>query len=240
MQIPDEATEKAKVLVKMGIEKAALLEPLEEGVSPVIHKALVIGGGGAGMTAALQLADAGFTTFLVEKEAELGGQMRHIFRTIEGADVRAYLGELETRVREHPNIELFCSSTVENVDGYIGKYTTTIRRSSPSSPLRGEDQGGGDATVTIDHGVIIVAIGGVEYQPEEGEYGWGSPRVISQVELERRLAEDPASLKGVNSVVMVQCVGSRNDEHPYCSKICCGVAVKNALALKRAKPESLG
>ena len=239
MEIPDQATEKAKMLVKMGVEKAALLEPLEEGVSPVTHKALVIGGGGAGMTSALQLADAGFTTYLVEKEPELGGQMRHIYKTIEGADVQAYLRELEARVKEHPNIELFLSSAVENVDGYIGKYNTTVRQTSVSSPLMREDQGGGDTNVTkIDHGVIVVATGGVEYEPKAGEYGWGTdPRVITQVELERRIAEDPGSLEGVNGVVMIQCVGSRNDEHPYCSKICCGVAVKNALSLKRLNPE---
>lgn len=135
------------------------------------------------MTSALQLADAGFTTYLVEKEPELGGQMRHIYKTIEGADVQAYLRELEARVKEHPNIELFLSSAVENVDGYIGKYNTTV-----SSPGGLEE---------IDHGVIVVATGGVEYEPKAGEYGWGTdPRVITQVELERRLAEDPGSLEG--------------------------------------------
>ncbi len=224
MDIPDDATDKAKMLVKMGIEKAALLEPLEEGVSQVIHNAMVIGGGGAGMVAALQLADAGFRTYLVEREAELGGQMRHIFRTIEGADVQAYLGELVTRVRENPNIDLMLSSHVEDIDGYIGKYHTRVR--TPEGPRE------------LDHGVIVVATGGGEYEPKQGEYGWGSDeRVITQVELERRLAEDPESLSGVREVAMVQCVGSRNDEHPYCSKICCGVAVKNAVALKELDPD---
>jgi heterodisulfide reductase subunit A len=224
MDIPDDATEKAKMLVKMGIEKAALLEPLEEGVSQVIHNALVIGGGGAGMVAALQLAEAGFKTYLVEREAELGGQMRHIYKTIEGADVRAYLEELEARVREHSNIELFTSSRIEEVDGYIGKYHTRVRTPGGAREL--------------DHGVIIVATGGTEYEPKPGEYGWGNDeRVITQVELERRLAEDPGSLAGVRDMVMIQCVGSRNDEHPYCSKICCGVAVKNALSLKKLNPD---
>jgi heterodisulfide reductase subunit A2 len=225
MDIPDDATEKAKMLARMGIEKAALLEPLEEGVSQVIHNAMIIGGGGAGMVAALQLADAGFKTYLVEKEAELGGQMRHIYRTIEGADVQAYLNELETRVREHPNLEVFTSSRIEEVEGYIGKYHSRVR--TPGGVRE------------LDHGVIIVATGGAEYEPKPGEYGWGaSDRVITQVELERRVAEDPGSLAGVRDVVMVQCVGSRNDEHPYCSKICCGVAVKNALALKKLNPET--
>ena len=237
MQIPDDATEKAKMLVKMAINKASLLEPLEEGVSPVTHSGLVIGGGGAGMVAALQLADAGFMTYLVEKEPELGGQMRHIYKTIEGADVKAYLADLIARVNDHPYIEVMLSSSVDKVDGYIGKYTSTITR--VPSPSRGEGRGGGGDIVTIDHGVIIVATGGNEYEPKEGEYAWGSdPRIITQVELERRIAEDPESLAGVRDVVMVQCVGSRNDEHAYCSKICCSVAVKNALALKELNPDT--
>jgi len=223
MQLPDEATEKAKYLVKMGIEKAALLEPLEEGVAPVTPRALVIGGGGAGLTAALQLADAGFTTYLVEKGRELGGNMRHISRTIEGSDVRAKLAELEARVLAHKNIGLYLGSEVESVDGFIGNFHTTI-----DTP---------EGEVEVDHGIVIVATGGLEYEPPAGEYGWGDERVISQTELERRLTEEPASLAG-KDIVMVQCVGSRNDEHPYCSKICCGVAVKNAVALKKADPSS--
>jgi heterodisulfide reductase subunit A len=219
MNNPGRATEKAKYLVKMAIEKAALLEPLEEGVSPVTPRALVIGGGGAGMTAALQLADAGFTTYLVEKERELGGNMRHIKQTIEGAYVGRKLAELEQRVIAHRNIGLYLCSEVESVDGFIGKFHSTI-----DTP---------EGTVEVDHGVVVVATGGLEYEPKEGEYLWGGDaRVITQKELERRIHEDPALLEHVRGVVMVQCVGSRNDEHPYCSKICCGIAVKNALALK--------
>ena len=224
MDLPDDATWKAKYLVKMAIEKAALLEPLEEGVSPVTHKALVIGGGGVGMTAALQLADAGFKTYLVERESELGGNMRHIYRTIEGADVQEYLHGLYARVKKHSNIELFLSSAVESVDGYIGKFNSTI-----ATP---------EGIIEIDHGVIVVATGCVEYEPHRGEYMFGKDaRVITQKELERRIFENPGSLEDVHNVAMVQCVGSRNDEHPYCSKICCGVAVKNALALKKLDPD---
>jgi len=224
MDIPDGATEKAKYLVKMGSEKAARLEPLEEGVSPVTPRALVIGGGGAGMTAALQLADAGFTTYLVEKDRELGGNMRHIDRTIEGADVREKLEELTRRVVAHRDIGLFLGSEVESVDGFIGKFHSTI--DTPEGP------------VEVDHGVVVVATGGLEYAPKEGEYLRGEDeRVITQRELESRVAGGPSSLDGVRSVVMVQCVGSRNEEHPYCSKICCGVAVKNALAIKEIDPD---
>jgi heterodisulfide reductase subunit A len=224
MTLPDEATDKAKLLVKMGVEKAALLEPLEEGISPVTPRALVIGGGGAGMTAALQLADAGFTTYLVEKERELGGNMRHIARTIEGADVTAKLADLSRRVIAHKNIGLYLASEVESVDGFIGKFHSVV--DTPEGP------------VELDHGIVIVATGGLEYAPHEGEFGWGTDeRVITQTELERRISEDPASLEGLRDVVMVQCVGSRNDEHPYCSKICCGVAVKNAVALKKIGPD---
>ena len=225
MNIPDEATGKSKFLVKMAVGKAALLEPLEEGVSPVTPRALVIGGGGAGMTAALRLGDAGFTTYLVEKERELGGNMRHIFRTVEGGDVGAYLEELVGKASGHGNIELFLDSTVDVVNGYVGKFHTTL--STPGGP------------VEIDHGVVVIATGGVEYEPEDGEYFFGrDERVITQTELERRIHRDPGSLAGVRDVVMIQCVGSRNDENPYCSKICCTVAVKNALALKRLNPDA--
>jgi heterodisulfide reductase subunit A len=224
MERPAEATEKAKFLVKMALEKAALLEPLAEGVSPVTPDALVIGAGAAGMMAALQLADAGFSTYLVEKEHELGGNMRHIKRTIEGADVAGYLNDMAMRVTDHEKIKLFLDSKVAAVDGYIGKFHSTVQTT--------------DGPVEIDHGVVIVASGGEEYLPKDGEYFFGrDPRVITQKELERRIHESPGSLSGVRSVAMIQCVGSRNDEHPYCSKICCGVAVKNALALKRLNPD---
>jgi len=224
MERPADATKKAKFLVKMGVEKAALLESLVEGVSPVTPKALVIGGGAAGMTAALQLADAGFTTYLVEKEGELGGNMRHIKRTIEGADVQGFLKDLTVRVTGHRRIKLLLGSRVAAVDGYIGKFHSTVE--TPDGPLE------------LDHGVVIVASGGNEYEPGEGEYFFGlDRRVITQKELEGRIHEDPGSLSGVRSVAMIQCVGSRGDEHPYCSKICCGVAVKNSLALKELDPD---
>jgi heterodisulfide reductase subunit A len=224
MDRPAEATEKAKFLVKMGVEKAALLEPLVEGVSPVTPNALVIGGGAAGMAAALQLADAGFKTYLVEKEHELGGNMRHIRKTIEGADVAEYLKDTAIRVTGHKKIKLFLDSKVTAVDGYVGKFHSTVQ--TPDGPAE------------IDHGVVIVASGGEEYRPKDGEYFFGrDPRVITQRELERRIYEDPGSLSDFKSVAMIQCVGSRNDEHPYCSKICCGVAVKNALALKGLNPD---
>jgi heterodisulfide reductase subunit A len=225
MEIPEEATRKAKYLVKMAVEKAARLEPLEEGVSPVTPRGLVIGGGGAGMTAALQLADAGFTTYLVEKERELGGNMRHIHRTIEGADVKVKLDELTSRVIAHKNIGLFLASEVERVEGYIGKFHTSLDTT--------------EGPVELDHGIVVVATGGSEYEPKPGEYGWGTDaRVITQTELERRIAEEPDSIKRLRDVVMIQCVGSRNDEHPYCSKICCGVAVKNAVACKKLNPDA--
>lgn len=222
MDLPAEATDKAKLLVKMGVEKARLLEPLSEGVTPVTPNALVIGGGAAGMTAALQLADAGFATYLVEKERELGGNMRHVYRTIEDGDVRAKLAELIERVSSHPKINLFLGSEICSSSGFIGNFHTGIAT--------------GEGLVEVDHGVIIVATGAREYEPGPGEYGAGDARVITQTELERRIEEEPRSLSGVRDVVMIQCVGSRSDERPYCSKICCGVAVKNALALKKINP----
>jgi regulator of RNase E activity RraA len=187
MEDPEEATRKAKFLTRMAVEKSRLLEPLEEGVSPVTPNALVIGGGGAGMTAALQLADAGFETYLVEREGELGGNMRHVYRTIDSGDVQEHLETLVERVAGHPRVRLFLSSEVSEVRGYIGSFHTTV-----STP---------EGDVDLDHGAIVVATGAREYEPDSGEYMYGADdRVITQTELERRINEQPESLEGLRSV----------------------------------------
>lgn len=228
-EYPRDATDKARRLVAMGVEKARLLEPLEEGVSPVTPAALVIGAGGAGLTAALRLAEAGFKVYLVEKEPEPGGQMRHIHRTSDGADVQAYLERLITAVREHPLIQFHAGTTVNRVEGYIGSYRSTLETA------RGQDRE--PAMLEVSHGVVIVTTGGDEYVPGPGEYLWGEhPRVITLRELERRLHREPDLIRGLGTVVFIQCVGSRNEEHPYCSRVCCSAAVKNAHALKDLVP----
>ncbi len=247
MDEPERATEKAKQLVLMAVRKASLLEPLSEGVTPVTPVALVIGGGPAGMSAALRLADAGFKTHLVECEDELGGNMRHVRSTLEGDNVKGLLDEMVDSVVNHPLLEVHLSSKVTSIEGYVGNFTSVIEKHGDAKKISFSENGLTksrndvdfmEKTIeTVNHGAIVVAVGAEEYRPHEGEYMFGlDGRVITQTELERRIFEEPKSLKDSKVVVMIQCVGSRNEEHPYCSRICCGVALKNALKLKKLNP----
>ena len=213
---PEKATVKAKDLVRMAVAKATRLEPLDKTKLGVIHAALVIGGGLAGMTAALDLAAQGYPVHLVEREAELGGHLRKIFRTMEGESVVAFLDGLIERVESHDRITVHLGKRIREVSGYIGNFKTK---------LTDEDE-------EIEHGVVIVATGAREHVPKEYLYGQDD-RVVTQTEFESLLADaDPARIKTLRDVVMIQCVGSRDDAHPYCSRICCGTAIKNALRLK--------
>jgi heterodisulfide reductase subunit A-like polyferredoxin/NADPH-dependent glutamate synthase beta subunit-like oxidoreductase len=222
MNLPAEATAKAKDLVRMAVAKALLAEPLRAARVPVTPAALVIGGGLAGMTAALAVADQGFRATLVERDRELGGNLRRLRRAAGGMDVPAYLRDLAGRVAAHPNIEVLTASVVADVKGFVGNFESTIRSKS--------------RTRTVKHGVAIVATGGTESRPAEYRFG-KDRRVMTQMEMEERLAgRDP--LAGVKTVVMIQCVGSREKEHPYCSRVCCGAAVKNAIRIKEASRET--
>jgi len=224
MQEPERATRKAKYLVKMAIEKARRLEQLPEGESDVTPRGLVIGGGVAGMNAALNLAGSGLPVYLVEKDGKLGGLARNIRFNSRGDDVQAYLRQLIEKVEREELITVFTSQMVKDVSGFIGQFKTLI-----------EDPEGRETL--LEHGAIIVATGGGQYQPEEYCYGQDE-RVITQWQLEDLLAGEPDSVKGRHGIVMIQCVGSREEARPYCSKVCCTEAVKNALALKEISPES--
>jgi heterodisulfide reductase subunit A-like polyferredoxin len=219
MHHPAEATEKAKALVRSAVANAGLLHALPMQQLPIRKRGLVIGGGVAGMTAALGLAKQGFEVFLVEQEAELGGELRHLSYTLSGDDPRAYLQELITQVREHDAIQVITNAEVVDHAGTVGNFVTGIMI-GPAMTYR-----------KLEHGITIMATGGEEYKPHEYLYGQ-DPRVLTQRELEERVAShavDPAALR---RVVMIQCVGSRTPERPYCSRICCSVAIKNALKLK--------
>jgi heterodisulfide reductase subunit A len=246
MKQPDRATEKSKDLVKMAVARALRLRPLPKAKLPVTRAGLVVGGGVAGMTAALALAGEGFDVFLVERERELGGNAREISHTVEGDDVRKRLGELAARVTAHPRIKVFTGAEIQSIDGFVGNFQTTLQLSDKSD----------GADVQLKHGVVIVATGAQYRTPTEYCYGQ-SKAIISQKEFESFLEGikgqrdkgtegpaldpsiprplDPSSLR---SVVMIQCVGSRNDEHPYCSRICCAEAVKNALKVKELNPNA--
>ena len=171
-----EATEKAKDLVRMAVARASILRPLHEKPAPISKMGLVLGGGASGMNAAISLAAQGFETVLIEKENELGGNLRHIYYTHEeGSDPQALLASLIERVQNEPNIIVYTGAEVKNFSGYVGNYHTVVLTSG------GED-------IQIDHGIVILATGAVEYKPE-GEYLYGqSDNVMTQHELEGRIA----------------------------------------------------
>jgi len=220
---PAVATKKAKDLVRMAVARAATLRTLHEKVVPINKQALVIGGGVAGMNAALSLGNQGFNTVLLEKEPELGGFSRKLHHTIEGGDIQAYLKTLIDEVTGHDKIEVLTGARIVGFEGFKGNFGTEVAL------------GNGGNRRKIEHGVFIVATGAGEYRPKEYLYG-EDDRVMTQVALSDYLEEKGAS--DLNSVVMIQCVGSRNDENVECSRICCQNAVKNALHIKKLNPET--
>jgi len=222
MREHEAATEKAKDLVRMAVAKAGKLEPLYRILLDVIPKGLVVGGGLSGMTAALALAEQGFEVYLIEKEQELGGFLRNIYYTLEGEDPQRYLKRLIKKVQENPLIHTFLGANIKEISGYVGNFRTTITQGSEKKE--------------IDHGIVIVATGGEEYRPSEYQYGV-DPRIITQSELENRLSTSD-DVDKLNCAVMIQCVGSRDNAHPYCSRVCCGEAVKNALKIKERNPDT--
>jgi heterodisulfide reductase subunit A len=223
MRDKENATKKAKTLVRMAVTNANYIKPLKEVAIGVNKSAVVFGGGLAGMTAALKLAGQNFDVSLVEKEAELGGNLRHIHSTLDGTDVREFLANLTEQVVSHPLIHVMTETAVVNHSGFQGNFETEILH-GPSMGAR-----------KLKHGVVVVATGGEELKPR-GQYGYGEDvRVMTQMELEARLAEK--TLPPAKRVTMIQCVGSRNEERPYCSRICCSNAIKHALELKEAKSD---
>ncbi len=219
---PEAATKKAKDIVRMSVARAAMLDPLEEFSLPVDKAALVVGGGVAGMTSALTLAEQGFQTYLVEKASDLGGMARRLHYTLEGLDVQAWLGDLVKKVYRHPRIRVTTDATITHVTGYVGNFVTQVKS------RRGVQE--------IRHGAAIIATGADEYKPTEYLYGQ-DPRVMTQLELEQRIASGDERLIHSQSLVMIQCVGCRQEDRNYCSRICCSEAMKNALKLKSANAQ---
>ncbi len=222
MREHEAATEKAKDLVRMAVAKTGKLESLDRILLDVIPRGLVIGGGLSGTTAALALAEQGFEVYLIEKKQELGGFLRNIHYTLEGEDPQKYLKKLIKKVQENHLIHTFLGANIEEISGYVGNFKTTIIQDSEKKDL--------------DHGIVIVATGGKEYRPSEYQYGV-DPRIITQSELENRFSTSD-DVDEANCVVMIQCVGSRDNNHPYCSRVCCGEAVKNALKIKEKNPNT--
>jgi heterodisulfide reductase subunit A len=233
MHYPEAATEKAKDLVRMAVSKARRLAPLPRYPQPVIPRGLIIGGGLAGMTAALALAGTGFETYLVEKEEDLGGILRDIHFTLQKGGVQAYLQDLIAKVESDPRIHVYKGAQIESITGYVGNFHTRLTGGN-----------GRSEPIELEHGIVIVATGGLEHKPMEYMYG-EHPRVVTQLDLEARLdtgqwrmSWNLPELDRIKRVVMVQCVESRQPDRPYCSRICCGEAIKNALRLKEANPDT--
>jgi len=218
----EEATKKAKDIVRMSVARTLNLEPLQEFDLPVNKTGLVVGGGLAGMTSALALANQGFDVHLVEKDTELGGMARRIHYTLEGLDVQAYLNDLIRKVYQHPLIHVSHDATIANVSGYVGNFITTVKSEG--------------RVKKILHGAAILATGADEYKPTEYFYGEDN-RVLTQLELEERIASGEERVINSGSLVMIQCVGCREEERNYCARICCSQAIKNALKLKEINPE---
>jgi heterodisulfide reductase subunit A-like polyferredoxin len=224
MNDPEKATNKAKDLVRMAVAKAALVEPLQQITLDVKPSLLVIGGGVAGMEAALSAAKQGHQAYLVEKSGELGGIARRLRSTWKGEAVAPYLQNLIQRVKDNPLIQIFLETSAKDTTGIIGNFTTTL------APVNGK----GSSTV-IEHGATILTTGGQGYKPEEYLYG-KHPDVLTHLELDDAITTENTRIKEGKSAVFIQCVGSRVPERPYCSKTCCTHSLESALTLKEINP----
>jgi heterodisulfide reductase subunit A len=217
----EDATEKAKDIIRMSVARACHLEPLQEFDLPVNKAGLVVGGGLAGMTCALSIANQGHEVHLVEKEADLGGTARRIHYTLEGIDVQVYLRDLIRKVYQHPLVHVYTDAAITEATGYIGNFVTRVKS---------------EGRVTeIKHGAAVIATGAEVYKPAEYLYG-EDERVMNHLDLENRIIKGDEKVINAESIVMIQCVGCRNEERKYCSRICCSASVKNALKLKEINP----
>jgi len=222
MQEKDKATDKAVDLIRMAVARARLLEPLQDQRLPMNENALVIGGGVAGMTAALNIADQGFCVHLVESTDKLGGNSLKLTRTIKGEDVGPFAEGLVRKVTSSDRITVHFNSSVGDVQGFIGNFRTTVTAK-------------GTEPVEIQHGVTVIATGAREWKPDL--YGYGTdPRIRTHLEMSEAMkAGDPAVVKA-GTTVFIQCVGSRSEDRPWCSKVCCNHTVKDAIELKETNP----
>ncbi len=216
------ATAKAKDITRMSVARAAVLEPLQEFDLPVNKAALVVGGGLAGMTCAMSIAQQGHEVHLLEKCAELGGTARRISSTLDGKDVKALVDELTRKIYRHPAIHVYTEAAITEATGYVGNFVTRIQSERGAS--------------VIEHGASVIAVGAQEYKPTEYLYG-KDERVITHLELGERIARGDETVARAQGVVMIQCVGCRNEDRNYCSRVCCGHSVKNALKLKAVNPD---
>jgi heterodisulfide reductase subunit A len=218
----EEATEKAQDIIRMSVARACHLEPLQEFDLPVNKTALVVGGGIAGMNCALSIANQGHEVYLLEKDTDLGGIARRIHSTLEGLDVQAYLRDLMRKVYQHPLVHVYTDAIITEATGYVGNFVTKVK----------SDRG----VTEIKHGAAVIAIGADVYTPTEYLYG-EDDRVMTHLELDERINKGEEKVINAESLVMIQCVGCRQEDRNYCSRICCSESIKNALKLKEINPK---
>jgi len=218
----EDATAKAKDITRMSVARAGLLQPLKEIDLPVNKTALVVGGGIAGMTCALSIAKQGHEVYLLEKDTDLGGTARNIHYTLDGMDVQAYLSDLVRTVYQHPLIHVHTDAVITEAIGYVGNFVTRV------TSERGDTE--------LKHGAAVIAVGADAYEPSEYLYG-EDDKVLTNLELENRIINQDEKLLNSQCLVMIQCVGCRNEDRNYCSRICCNQSIKNALKLKKINPE---
>jgi heterodisulfide reductase subunit A-like polyferredoxin len=219
---PESATWKAKDLVRMAVSKVALMEPLQETEVKMTHRALVVGGGISGMVAARALSGEGYPVCLVERSSILGGQAWKIFRTWKGEDVRQNLRDLIRSVENDLQIDIRLDTEITDVEGFVGNFKTTLASN-------GNEE-------MVEHGIAVIATGATELKPVEYLYGQ-EPRVLTHLELDQRFMDKPEALQEIGTAVFIQCVGSREPERPYCSRVCCTHSIESALYLKELNPE---
>jgi len=218
---PEFATKKAKDLVRMAVSKVTLMEPLKEAELEVNQTTMVIGGGISGMAAAKSLANQGYETHIIERSPQLGGQALNLYKTVTGEEIQKKLSELIKEVQKNKNIHVHLDTSLTNVEGFVGNFEATLSSNGSEEKL--------------DIGVAVMATGASPLKSDEYHYG-DDPRILSSLELDRKFIDRDPSLKKINTAVFIQCVGSREPQRPYCSRVCCTHSIDNALQLKKLNP----
>jgi len=220
---PEMATRKGLELIRLGVGRAAVLEPVYKSSIPPHQRALVLGGGVSGMTAALSIADSGFDVVLIEREDSLGGNLQKVQYLVEGDNPHKLLRDLVNRLIAHERITVLTRTVLEEHSGHVGAYHSILRHQDGSQS-------------EISHGVTIVATGGQETRVKHylmGEH----PSVLTQLELENKIAHHIEEVSNLKQVVMIQCVKPEEETYHYCSRICCISTIKNAIRLKIINPD---
>ena len=220
---PEQVSREIRTTLSMGVGKLKGMDPSSPKAIPVMQKALVVGGGIGGMSAALAIADHGFEVFVVEKAETLGGNLLELYRTLEGNSPQELIMQTIANVKKHPNIQVYLKAQVLHSHGRVGRFRTTIEK----------EDGVGEA---LEHGVTILATGGREAATESYAYGQ-SEAIVTQHQLEEKLQFESLNPADLNVVTFIQCVDSREEPRNYCSRICCASALKSALYLKEQNPE---